>query len=95
MKRPIQGDEITIRYQGATLKEKCGEVTGIEKRTPGAARFIIMSKAMFHNGAEASLLEGAAEVALRVERVTTMPDNRVNLVSLYGVFEVEEAAVAE
>ena len=95
MKRPMQGEEITIQYKGATFKEKCGEVTAIEKRTPGAARFMILSKATFQNGAEVSLLGAAEELPLRVERVTTMPGDRANLVSLYGVFRMEEAAGAE
>jgi hypothetical protein len=92
MKRPIQGDEITIRYQGATFKEKCGEVMEIPKRAPGATRFTVLSKGIFHNGGEAALVEGANEMAVRVERVTSMPEKRVNLISFYGVFEMEEAA---
>jgi hypothetical protein len=92
MKRPIAGDEITIRYQGATFTEKCGEVIEIPKRAPGATRFTVFSKGVFHNGAEASLVEGGNETAVRVERVTSMPEKRVNLISFYGVFEVQEAA---
>lgn len=92
MKRPNEGDELTIRYQGATFSEKCGPVTEIEKRAPGATRFTIMSKGTFHSGGEAALVDGANELPLRVERVTSMPEKRANLVSLYGVFEMEEAA---
>lgn len=92
MKRPIQGDEITIKYQGATFTEKCGEVMEIPKRAPGATRFTILTKGTFHNGGEAALVDGSDELPLRVERVTSMPEKRANLVSLYGVFEMEEAA---
>lgn len=90
MKKPLQGDEITIKYQGATTTEKCGEVVDIPKRAAGAARFTVLSKSVFHNGGEAALVAGAKEVPLRVERVTTMPDKRANLVSFYGVFAVAE-----
>lgn len=94
MKKPIHGDELTIRYQGATLKAQCSEVLEMPKRGPGAAKFTIVSKSLFHNGGEAFLMEGATEMAVRVERVTSMPHKRVNIVSFYGVFDSPAAAVA-
>jgi len=88
MKKPIHGDEITIRYNGETVKATCCEVMEIPKRGPGAAKFTILSKSLFHNGGEAFLTHGPVETPLRVERVTTMPHRRSSLVSFYGVFEL-------
>ena len=96
MKKPINGDELTIRYHGATLKATCREVTEVPKRGPDAAKFSIISKTVFANGQEAFLLDGAAELSVRVERVTTMPDKRADLISFYGVFAPAElGAVVE
>jgi len=87
MKKPIHGDELTIRYQGAVVKAMCNEVMELPARGIGAAKFTIVSKSIFQNGSEAMLLEGTNEMALKVERVTLMPHKRINIVSFFGVFD--------
>jgi hypothetical protein len=87
MKKPVYGDELTIRYQGAMLKATCNEVTEMPRRGPGAAKITIVSKTIFHNGGEAFLLSAGEEASMRVERVTTMPHKRINIVSFFGLFD--------
>jgi hypothetical protein len=86
MKKPIHGDEITLRYQGATVKATCSEVTEIPSRGPGAAKLTITSKTLFHNGSEAFLLERDNEMPLKVERVTNLPHKRIYIISFIGIF---------
>jgi hypothetical protein len=95
MKKPICGDELTIRYQGATLKANCSEVMELPKRGPGAAKFTIVSKSVFHNGGDATLLDGAVEMPVKVERVTSMPQKRIHIVSFYGMFDGAEIPTAK
>ena len=87
MKKPIHGDELTIRYQGATVTARCNDVTELPKNGPGAAKLTIHSKVLFHNGGQATLTDGATEMPLRVERVTSLPHERTNLISFYGLFD--------
>jgi hypothetical protein len=92
MKKPIHGDVLTIIYKGEVVKATCSEVTETPKAGPGTARLTILSKTLFRNGTEASLLDGGKENPVTVERVTEMRHKRVNIVSFRGVFE--EAAVS-
>jgi hypothetical protein len=94
MKKPIHGEELTIRYNGAILKARCGEVTDLFAREPGCAKFNIVSKIPFQRGSDAILMEGHTELTVKVERVTTMGHKPVNIVSLSGIFETSKAAAA-
>lgn len=87
MKKPIHGDELTIRYQGATVMARCGEITEMPGSEAGAAKFTFISKVPFHHGGQAVLVKGGSELAVRVERVTSIPQRHVNIVSLYGIFD--------
>lgn len=69
------------------MSARCGEVTELPKNGPGAAKFTILSKVVFHNGGQAVLMNGNSEMPLRVERVTSIPQKRINIVSFYGVFD--------
>jgi hypothetical protein len=94
MKKPIHGDELTIVYKGAVVKASCAEVMELPKRGAGAAKFTILSRTLFHNGADASLMDAGREVPVRVERVTTMGHKNMNIVSFFGTFEASETASA-
>ncbi|MDB6111326.1 MAG: hypothetical protein JWR69_3076 [Pedosphaera sp.] len=86
MKKPTKGDELTIKYNGSTLKAICFEVTDVPKRGPDAAKFAIISKERFKNGGQAFFVNGSEEVGITVESVTSMPDKRADRVSFYGLF---------
>jgi hypothetical protein len=87
MKMPMHGEELTIRYNGAVLKARCGEVTELSSRAPGTAKFNIVSKTIFQSGGDATLMQGPSELPVKVERVTMMGHKQVNIVSLSGVFD--------
>jgi hypothetical protein len=87
MKKPTHGEELTIRYNGTLFKARCGDVTELSSRGPGAAKFNIVSKLVFQNGGDAVLVEGPSELPVKVERVTMMGHKHVNIVSLSGVFD--------
>ena len=74
---------------------RCNEVTELPKNGPGAAKFTILSKILFHNGGQAMLMSGNTELPLRVERVTSIPQKRINIVSFYGVFDEPAVVVAQ
>jgi hypothetical protein len=88
MKKPIHGDEVTILYQGTTMKATCGEVTELPDRGAGAAKFTITSRTVFRNGAEASLLDGGSQMPLKVEGVLSLSHRKINIVCLFGHFPV-------
>jgi hypothetical protein len=92
MKKPIHGEELTIRYNGAIVKARCGEVTDLIE--PGCAKFNIVSKIPFQRGSDATLMEGPTEMTVKVERVTTMGHKPINIVSLSGIFESEQSKAA-
>jgi hypothetical protein len=94
MKKPIHGEELTIRYKGAVLKTLCGEVTDLPVRGAGAAKFNIVCKTAFQRGGDATLVEGGFELPIKVERVTVMGHNRLNIVSLSGEFESKPVQAA-
>lgn len=87
MKKPLRGDQLTIRYEGALLKARCDEITDSPARGPGAASFTIVSQTSFVRGREAHLLQGASEVQVRVERVTVVGHRHINIVLLGGNFD--------
>jgi hypothetical protein len=87
MKKPIHGDEISIRYLGNTVKAVCNDVTELSAGGVGLARFTIISRTPFRRGTEAHLLTGPNELHLNVDRVTTMPHKGLNIVSFTGIFD--------
>jgi hypothetical protein len=99
MKKPIHGDELTIRYSGAMVRARCDEIVETPTRGAGAARFTIVSQTRFERGHEAHLLEGAKELSIQVERVTMMGHRKANIVSFFGIFDspgmLKEAALTE
>jgi hypothetical protein len=94
MKKPIHGDELTLRYQGMTLKAICNEVMELPDRGAGAAKFTITSRTMFRRDEEAFLLMRGDEMALKVERVTNLPHKQLYIISLFGLFGGQSVASA-
>lgn len=91
MKKPIHGDELTIRYDGQMVRAKCNDVTELPARAPGLARFTIVSKTRFQRGAGAALMDPDGELEVNVERVTAMPHKGINIVSFVGLFDTSAA----
>lgn len=87
MRKPIHGDELTIRYEGAIIRAICNEVTETPDRGAGLAKITILSKTRFEKGREAHLVKGEKEVSLRVDRVTAMGHRNVHVVSFHGAFD--------
>jgi hypothetical protein len=94
MRKPIFGDKLTIRYNGETLQVTCNEVRETPDLGPGAANFTIISKSLFQTGGDATLLSGAAQLPLKVGRVTSITHRRIHIVSLSGSFETAAMAAA-
>ena len=93
MKKPLRGDQLTIRYEGALLRARCDEISDTPTRGPGAASFTIVSQTPFVRGREAQLVQGASEMPLNVERVSVVGHRHINIILLGGIFEAP-AAVA-
>jgi hypothetical protein len=93
MKKPLHGDYLNVRYEGATLRVRCDDITETPNRGVGAANFTIVSDTQFQRGHEAHLIAGAEELPVQVERVTIVGRRRMNIVLFRGVF-LESAAVA-
>ena len=90
MRKPLHGDQLTIRYDGALVRARCDDVTENPKHGIGAADFTIVSQTHFQRGKEATLLEGASEVAIQILRVTPVGHHRntkVNVVLFSGLFD--------
>lgn len=92
MKKPIHGDELTLRYQGALVKATCNEVTELPDRGAGAAKFTIISRTLFLKDGEAFLLGRGNEMSVKVERVTNLPQKHIYIVSLFGLFGADMPA---
>jgi hypothetical protein len=95
MKKPSHGEELTIRYQGATLRARCSEVLETPNRGFGSANFTIVSASRFVRGGEAALVRGADELPLQIERVTVVGHRNANIVSFHGTFDFAAAAVPQ
>jgi hypothetical protein len=93
MKKPLRGDQLTIRYEGALLRARCDEVADAPKRGAGAVSFTIVSQTGFVRGREAHLIQGASELPVQVERVSVVGHRRINIVMLGGVFDTALAPV--
>lgn len=91
MKKPIHGDELTIRYDGQMVRAKCNDVTELPARALGVARFTIVSKTPFRRGTGAALMDHGSELEVNVERVTSMPHKGINIVSFVGLFDTAPA----
>lgn len=90
MKKPVQGDQLTIRYDGAIVRARCDDVTETVNGGPGAASFTIVSPTRFERGKQAHLLQGPNEMPVQVVRVTTVGHHRVskiNVILFSGVFD--------
>lgn len=87
MKKPLRGDQLTIRYEGALLRARCDEISDAPARGPGAASLTIVSQTSFVRGHAAQLIQGASESPLLVERVSVVGHRRMNIILLGGVFD--------
>lgn len=87
MTRPVCGDEITIRYNGGLTRATCTEVAESVGTGPGGTIFKIISQSIFHRGAEAFLVRGAAEQAIKVVQVISNLQKHRSIVVFSGVFE--------
>jgi hypothetical protein len=90
MRKPLHGDQLTIRYDGAIVRARCDDITENPIRGVGAANFTIVSGARFERGHEAMLLEGPNETAIQVVRVTAVGHhraNKVNIVLFSAIFD--------
>jgi len=87
MKKPLHGEYLTIRYENATLRVRCDDITETPSRGAGAANFTIVSNTPFKRGEEAHLLAGASELPVQIERVTCVGNRKLNIVLFRGIFE--------
>jgi hypothetical protein len=90
MRKPLHGDQLTIRYEGALVRARCDDVTEAPNRGVGAAQFTIVSPARFERGHPAQLIQGANELPVEVLRVTAIGHHRVskiNVVLFSGIFD--------
>ena len=90
MKKPLHGDQLTIRYDGALVRARCDDVTEVPKRGAGAAQFSIASTSRFERGHAAQLIQGPNELPLEVVRVTAVGHsrgNRIHVVLFSGIFD--------
>jgi hypothetical protein len=93
MKKPLRGDQLTIRYEGAVLRARCDEIIDSPTHGPGAATFTIVSQSPFVRGHQAHLIHGADELSLQVERVSVVGHRHINIILLGGIFEMPVAAI--
>jgi hypothetical protein len=86
MKKPVKGEPITIKYNGATINSTCSEIMDVPHKGPTAARFVILSKERFGNGRQAYFMQAGAEAGMIVESVITDESERKNRVTFFGLF---------
>lgn len=91
MRKPLHGDQLTIRYDGAIVRARCDDVSEPPNAGPGAANFTIVSQSRFERGREAFLLQGPTEQSIHIVRVTPVGHhraNKINVVLFSGIFDL-------
>jgi hypothetical protein len=90
MKKPLHGEYLNVRYEGAMLRLRCDDVTETPNRGPGCVSFTVISDSQFQRGHPAYLILGADEISIDIERVTVVGNRRRNIVLFRGVFEAPQ-----
>jgi hypothetical protein len=94
MKKPVLGDYLNVRYEGAIHRVRCDDITETPSRGSGAANVTFVCDAQFHRGHDAHLLVGADELLVHVDRVSVVGNRRRNIVQLHGVFDAKASQSA-
>ena len=91
MKKPLHGEYLNVRYEGAMLRVRCDDVTETPNRGPGSVNFTIISDTQFQRGHPDQLILGADELPIDIERVTVVGNRRRNIVLFRGIFEAPQS----